>query len=208
MDSNQIPPESGAFNPQSSETLQLLRSRRSVVAKSLGAPGPSEPELKEILSIGARVPDHGKLAPWRFVIFDGDARRTFGKKLAAVFAEDEPAADAERVAYEANRFMRAPIVVAVVSSPKTDCPIPVWEQHLSAAAVCQNMLIAATAMGYGAQWLTEWYAYHSKVTEHMGLSGNERIAGFVYIGTTQAPLKERVRPELDRLVTRWIKNAD
>ncbi len=200
---NQLAAMPSQFNPESAEALNLLKNRRSVVAKSLGSPGPTEDQLKEILQIGTRVPDHGKLAPWRFVIFEGNARQEFGAKLAEVFERDEPKADADRVAFEAGRFMRAPTVVAVVSSPSRERPIPLWEQHLSAAAVCQNMLIASTAMGFGAQWLTEWYAYHTEITDFLGLQEDEQIAGFIYIGTTQADLMERARPELDALMTYW-----
>ncbi len=202
-DTNNSGGANGTFNPPSAEALHLLRNRRSVVAKSLGAPGPTADELEDLLQIATRVPDHGKLAPWRFLVFENDARREFGDQLASAFAEDEPAADADRVAFEANRFMRAPTVVAVISSPTIDRPIPQWEQHLSAAAVCQTMLIAATAMGYGAQWLTEWYAYHPKIRACLGLAGQEQVAGFIYIGTAQADLNERARPDVSSLVARW-----
>ena len=191
------------FNPQSLEALDLLKRRRSVVAKNMGLPGPTTDQLSDILEIGARVPDHGKLAPWRFIIFEGEARAAIGKALATAFAKDEPKADADRVSFEAERFLRAPTVVAVISSPSSERPIPLWEQHLSAAAVCQNMLVAATAMGFGAQWLTEWYAYHGDVKTYLQLSESEQIAGFIYIGTTQAELKERPRPDLAPLVTHW-----
>ncbi len=191
------------FNPQSPEALDLLKRRRSVVAKSLGAPGPTPDQLADILEIGARVPDHGKLAPWRFIIFEGDARAAIGDVLATAFAKDEPTADADRVAFEAGRFLRAPTVVAVISSPSSERPIPLWEQHLSSAAVCQNMLVASTAMGFGAQWLTEWYAYHADVKSYLTLAEAEQIAGFIYIGTTQAELKERARPDLASRVTHW-----
>ena len=127
------------FNPQSLEALDLLKRRRSVVAKNMGLPGPTPDQLSDILEIGARVPDHGKLAPWRFIIFEGEARAAIGKALATAFAKDEPKADADRVSFEAERFLRAPTVVAVISSPSSERPIPLWEQHLSAAAVCQNM---------------------------------------------------------------------
>jgi nitroreductase len=152
----------------------------------------------------ARAPDHGKLFPWRFILFEGDARARMGTLLARALQESEPdAATPERVEMERARFLRAPVVVGVVSRVRDGIPIPVWEQELSAGAVCQTMLIAATSLGFVANWITEWPAYNAKVAEGLGLGEGERIAGFVYIGTQGAPLEERVRPDLGRIVTRF-----
>jgi len=160
-------------------------------------PGPDKDQLEEILSIAARVPDHRKLAPWRFLIFEGDSRRTIGGHLSARFKELNPNLPEERAAFEGERFLRAPIVVGVVSSP-VECTrgTPEWEQRLSSAVVCYNMCLAAQSFGYGAQWLTEWYAYDSFIQETMGLSEGEQIAGFIYLGTAAEPSLPRARPDL------------
>ena len=183
-------------------TIDLLLSRRSGSAKAMTGPGPDAEELRTILTAAARVPDHGKLFPWRFVIFEGDARARFGEVLAECLKASEPASE-ERLAMERGRFLRAPVVVAVISRVREEIPIPVWEQQMSAGAVCQTMLIAATALGYVANWLTEWPAYSPLVSERLGLQPGERIAGCVYIGKPAMPLEERVRPDLDKLVTRF-----
>lgn len=186
----------------SPETIRLLRLRRSTPADSLGEPGPSADQLRTILEIGARVPDHRRVIPFRFILFEGDDRARFGEVLAAAFRENEPEAEETRIAYERGQFLRAPVVVAVVSSPDRDHRTPEWEQILTAGAVCQNMLIAACAQGFGVQWITEWYAYDCAVLEALGLGAHERIAGFVYIGTADENPLERARPKLDALISR------
>jgi nitroreductase len=191
------------FSGRSSEALDLLLRRRSASAKAMTEPGPSAEDLQLILKAGVRVPDHGKLAPWRFLVFDGEARAEFGAVLERVLMEREPDAGDVRREIERKRFMRAPLVVAVISSPNAAKPIPEWEQRLSAGAVCQNMVIAATALGYGAQWVTEWCAYDEAVVAALGLSGEERVAGFLYLGTSGEPLRERERPEVASLVRHW-----
>ncbi|GAA0537392.1 nitroreductase [Rhizomicrobium palustre] len=190
------------FNVSAPKALDLLLTRRSGSAKAMTGPGPGPEELDAILKASARVPDHGKLAPWRFVVFEGDARARFGQLIADALAETEKVSD-ERSASEAARLMRAPVVVAVISRVREAIPIPEWEQVLSAGAVCQNMLIAAHALGYVGNWLTEWYAYHPVVKERMGLKPGERIAGFIYIGTSAIELEERIRPDLEKIVTRF-----
>jgi nitroreductase len=191
------------FNPPCPEALDMLLRRRSVTAKIMGLPGPTESQLSQIIQAGARVPDHGKLAPWRFLIFEGADRATFGNVLAAAFQKQEPDADAERVEFERRRFSRAPTIVSVISKPDKSSHIPEWEQILSSAAVCQNMLIAATAAGLGAQWLTEWYAYDDDVRAALNLQEVERVTGFIYLGSATETLTERARPDLDQLVERW-----
>lgn len=166
-------------------------------------PGPSPAEIETMLRAGARVPDHGKLAPWRFILIEGDGRNALGTVLLGALAETEPNASPERQALEEGRFLRAPLVIAVVSSVREGVPIPEWEQVLSAGAVCQNILIAAHAQGFVANWITEWYAYHPKVAAALGLRAGERIAGFLYVGRPAIPLEERVRPRLDDLVSRF-----
>jgi nitroreductase len=191
------------FNKPAPQALDLLLSRRSGSAKAMTGPGPSADELRRILAAGARVPDHGKLAPWRFIVFEGDARARMGEVLVEALAANEPQASEERVAVERGRFLRAPIVVGVVSRVREGIAIPQWEQVLSSGAVCQTMLIAAHAMGYVGNWITEWCAYDPRVRQRLGLSESERIAGFLYFGTAAAALEERVRPELDGLITHF-----
>ncbi|OZA84792.1 MAG: nitroreductase [Azorhizobium sp. 39-67-5] len=149
------------------------------------------------------MPDHGKLVPWRFILLEGEGRARAGAALADVLTQVEPDATPRRVEDERNRFLRAPVVVAVVSSAATHVKIPEIEQVLSSAAVVENLLIAATALGYGVTWLTEWPAYEPKARAALGLAEHERIAGFVYIGTATQKLEDRPRPNLDEIVTRF-----
>jgi len=190
------------LNRPAPDAIGLLLSRRSGSAKAMTGPSPSPEELATILKAAARVPDHGKLFPWRFVVIEGEARERCGRMIVEALRETEKVTD-ERAALEAARFLRAPVVVAVVSRAREAIPIPEWEQQLSAGAVCQTMLIAATALGYVANWLTEWCAYHPLVKERLGLKPGERIAGFIYIGKSAVPLEERVRPDMEKLVTRF-----
>jgi nitroreductase len=183
------------------ETLELLTRRRSTAAIGLSDPGPTEEQIEHLLGIACRVPDHGKLAPWRFIVFDGDARTSFGNILGKIYSATTPDASAEQTRCEQERFTRAPLVIAVISSVLERHKVPVWEQELSAGAVCQNLLIAASAMGFAAQWLTEWYAYDPDVKDLMGLRSGERIAGFVYIGTATEPPVERKRGQAH--IGRW-----
>jgi nitroreductase len=183
-------------------TLDLLRSRRSVAPHLLGGPGPTAEELEALLTIAVRVPDHGRLAPWRFVVIEGEARARVGEVIAAAFVADQPGADPARVEQERNRLARAPTVVAVVSRAKPHVKIPEWEQALSAAAVAMSLVIAANAMGFATSWLTEWYAFDRRVLDALGLEPEERIAGFVHVGRALEPPVERVRPALADVVTR------
>jgi nitroreductase len=166
-------------------------------------PGPNPEELRTILAAGARVPDHGKLAPWRFILFEGEARTRMGDLLVRALKETDPSASEDRINQERGRFLRAPVIVGVVSRVREYHPIPVWEQELSAGAVCQNMLLAAHAMGYVGNWITEWCAYHPMVKDALGLKSGERIAGYLYFGTSAKELEERVRPDMDSLITRF-----
>ncbi len=183
--------------------MKLLLERRSVLANKLGPPGPDSDQLREILTAGARVPDHKKLVPWRFILFQGDARAAFGGVLAAACASAEPDASDTRLETESARFSRAPVVVAVISKTVESASVPEWEQILSAGAACQNLLIAANALGFSSQWITEWYAYDASVCSALALEDGERVAGFVYIGTAREPPAERERPDIDRITSSW-----
>jgi nitroreductase len=183
------------------DALTLLTTRRSV--KELGGPGPSAAEIDTLLTVASRVPDHGKLAPWRFILFEGEARRAAGAKIAVAFRTKFPDAKPEHVEAERARFLRAPLVIAVVSRAGPNVKIPEWEQVLSAGAAAMSLVIAAHALGYAANWITEWYAYDRGVLDAFGLARHERIAGFVHIGTPPAPPEDRPRPPLEEIVTRF-----
>jgi nitroreductase len=185
------------------DALELLRTRRSVKPREMTAPGPSPAELETILTIGARVPDHGKLAPWRFIVFEGDARVRAGEVIASVFARKNPDASAADIAVERRRLTDAPLVLAVVSFTRPHPKVPAWEQELSAGASAMNIVTAATALGYGACWLTGWFAFDRDVLEAFGLKADEKLAGFIYIGTPSKPSEDRPRPTLADIVTRF-----
>ena len=187
----------------SNPVIQHLLTRRSVSANALGEPGPSEAELELILRAASRVPDHKKLVPWRFLVFQGEARAAFGGVLAEICRAEEADPSAFRLETEAKRFLRAPLVIAVISRVVDNKAAPEWEQVLSAGAACQNLVVAATALGYGAQWITEWYGYSRGVRGALKLADNERVVGFVYIGTPKEKPEERERPALADIVTRW-----
>ncbi|WP_114356601.1 MULTISPECIES: nitroreductase family protein [Rhodopseudomonas] len=186
-----------------SDPIEFFKTRRSVKPREMTGPGPSPDELETILTIGARVPDHGKIAPWRFIVFEGDARARAGEVIAEVFARKHPEATAAEIAAEKARLCEAPLVIAVVSSPKPHPKVPVWEQELSAGASCMNIVSAATALGYGANWLTGWIAFDPEVLSRLGLRGDEKLAGFIHIGTRPKDIEDRPRPTLNEIVTRF-----
>src|SRR5947209_11541375 len=162
------------------EALELLKTRRSIKPVELAGPPPNAAEIDTLLTIASRVPDHGKLVPWRFIIFEGDGRSRAGEAIADAFRRKYPQATAEQVEAEHRRLARAPLVIAVVSRAGPHVKIPEWEQVLSAGAAAMSLVLAAHALGYGASWITEWYAYDRGVLAALGLQENERIAGFVH----------------------------
>ena len=185
------------------DAIELLKIRRSVKPREMSGPGPSAPELETILTIGARVPDHGKLTPWRFIVFEGDARTRAGEIIAKVFSRKNPAAPLTEIEAEKRRLMDAPLVIAVVSFTKPHPKVPAWEQELSAGASAMNIVTAATALGYGANWLTGWFAFDRDVLDGFGLKPDEKLAGFIHIGTPSKPSADRPRPVLSDIVTRF-----
>jgi nitroreductase len=185
------------------DALELLKIRRSVKPREMTSPGPSPAELDTILTIGARVPDHGKLAPWRFIIFEGEARVRAGEVIAKVFARKNPQAAAAEIDVEKRRLTDAPLVIGVVSFTKPHPKVPPWEQELSAGASAMNILTAATALGYGACWLTGWFAFDRDVLDGLGLKADEKLVGFIHIGTVSKPSEDRPRPALSDIVTRF-----
>lgn len=190
-----------AFNDRSTP-LSLLATRRSGKARDMVAPGPTEGQLTAMLIVASRVPDHGKLSPWRFVTIAPDRREAFADLLVAALEAEKP--DAARDEAKALREFadQAPALVVVLSRPVRPHKIDVWEQELSAGAACGLLCAAASAIGFVANWLTGWAAYSPMVTAALGQPG-DRIAGFVFIGTPGRPLDERPRPGLEDIVTDW-----
>jgi len=194
-------PEFGAPLPiaASQAVLDFLAVRRSASASTLRAPAPSPDQLHDLLRIAARVPDHGKLAPWRFILLDGDAKVRFAEKLEQI-AETAP--DREKRKGALFKLKVPPLAVVVVSR-HIEGKIPEWEQRMSSAAVCTNLVIAAQAMGFGANWITDWYAYDDAASALLRLGEGEKVTGFIYLGTPDEAPQERVRPDVGRLVSRW-----
>ena len=187
-----------------SSLIDMLLTRRSSKPALLREPGPSADELQQILTAAARVPDHKKLVPWRFIVFEGEARAKFGEVLAEVCAAEETTEPSPvRLDTERARLTRAPVVVAVISRVVEKPGAPEWEQILSTGACCFNLCLAANALGYGTSWITEWYSYSPGVRKALGLADNERVAGFIYIGTATEKQPDRERPALADIVTRW-----
>ena len=186
-----------------SDIIDFLRTRRSVKPREMSGPGPSPSEIETILTIGSRVPDHGKLTPWRFIVFEGDGRVRAGDVIARIYARKNPSAPQEEVEIEKRQLIEAPLVIAVVSLTKPHPVIPPWEQQLSAGASAMNIVNAATALGYGVNWLTGWFAYDRDVLDALGLKPEEKFAGFIHIGTPTKPNKDRPRPALSDIVTRF-----
>jgi nitroreductase len=183
--------------------LQYLLTRRSAPADLLGEPGPDAAALRTLLTIGARVPDHKKLAPWRYILFLGEARAKAGEVFAAALLARDPDAAPERVERELKKFLRAPLVVGVVSRCSLNPAAPEWEQVLSAGAVCLNLIHGAEALGFGAHWVTEWIAYDEQVGKALGVRTGERIAGFIHVGSPRQRLGDRERPDIDAITTYW-----
>ena len=190
---------------QQADLAKFLQSRRSAKAKYLTEPGPDNNRLKEILTIAARVPDHGKLSPFYFIVFEGEGRARFGQYLCEAWAKDHPDATEDQLDYEAARLTRAPIVVAVISRIRPS-KIPLWEQMMSAGACCYNLCLAANSFGYGASWLTEWYSYHDHIRSKLSLDNDrDTVAGFIYIGTEKHKQDDRTRPDLDAITNFWAE---
>ncbi|MES1200688.1 MAG: nitroreductase [Pseudomonadota bacterium] len=187
---------------ESAEMLALMARRRSTKIADFAEPGPSDAQLDAIIRLGARVPDHGKLGPWRFVIIAGEARERAGQKLADLIVNDD-GVDEVRVEFARKHFTRAPACVMVVSTAAPHAKIPEWEQLLSSGAVCMNMLQAAHAMGFAACWLTEWPAYDERARAALGLAPHERVAGFIYFGSAAKPATERFRADIAARASRF-----
>jgi nitroreductase len=184
------------------EVVAFLAKRRSASAMALAAPGPDDAQLAQLLRLAARVPDHGKLSPWRFVILRGPAKDVFAEKITAL-------AESQTNPVKANaalrKLTRPPVCVAVISR-YVPGEIPEWEQRQSASAVCMQMLLGAAALGWGANWITDWYSYDPRALEILGLRVGEQVAGYLYLGTTTEQPQERVRPDVAAITTEWTPN--
>jgi nitroreductase len=183
--------------------LDALTHRRSVPSRQLGEPAPSDAQTRQMLEAALRVPDHGKLAPWRFLLIRSDARHALGERLAARAQALDPNAPAAAVDKDRQRFSFAPLVVAVIATPTEGHKVPVIEQLMSAGAVCFALLQAAQGLGFGAQWLTGWAAYDRVILDGLGLAPHEQLIGFIHIGTPQGEVPERLRPALDDKLAEW-----
>ena len=186
------------------EARKLLALRRSISKQGFVAPGPTGPQLQDILKTAMRVPDHRRLGPWRCITFEGEARAAFGQAAADIQAREHPQATDLMRETTRQYLLRAPTVVAVISSPKEDPKrTPVWEQELSVGALCQNLLLAANASGWAGAWITEWITYSPGINTLLGLTVSERVAGYIYLGTAKALPQERMRPDIGDRVTAW-----
>jgi nitroreductase len=197
-------PEFGDLLPiePAPKVLDFLALRRSASALTLAEPAPDAGQVQELIRLAARAPDHGKLTPWRFFVFEGESKRAFAGALEAIAR----ARGDDQAAAKLGKLKTPPLCIAVISSPRAG-KIPEWEQRLSAGAVCVNLTYAALAMGFGANWITDWYAYDPKAAEVLGLGPDEKVAGYVMIGTTLEAPRERERPQAIALVSPWPPQA-
>jgi nitroreductase len=185
------------------DALHLLKTRKSIASAFLGEPGPGEAQLAEMLTIAAHVPDHGKLAPWRFIVISGTARQAAADLLVPIYRAKNPDAPPAKIEEERTRLTQPPVIVVVVSTAAPHVKIPEWEQVLSAGNAAMSLVFAAHALGYAAHWTTGFIAYEPEARRAIGLADVERVVAVIHIGTPTAPPVERPRPDLARIVTRW-----
>ncbi|MCD2175187.1 nitroreductase family protein [Rhizobium sp. C4] len=184
--------------------IDYLKVRRSIPAFQMREPGPDRAGIEDILRLAVRVPDHGKIAPWRFIVYTGAIRAEIGEELLKMALERDPKLSGEMIQVERCRFTRAPVVIGVISTAAPHVKVPEWEQVMSAGALCLNVLMAANAHGYVANWLSEWFAFDERAFPLLGVQPGEKVAGFIHIGSTDFPVVERPRPELSDKVT-WME---
>jgi len=193
--------------PANLPVRDYLLTRRSVGIAFLQEPGPNAAELEQILTIGTRVPDHGKIAPWRLIVIDGDNRAKAGQRLAEIAGRNNPSLDEASLEVERKRFLPAPLTIGVISAPQAHPKVPEFEQLLSAGNVALNLVHAAHALGFAASWVTRWYAFDAEAGAMLGARAGERFVGFVHIGTPTTSIEDRPRPALDSIVSRWSDQA-
>ncbi|MEM7460451.1 MAG: nitroreductase [Pseudomonadota bacterium] len=187
----------------SQDARTTIALRRSTSKRGLTAPGPTEQQLDDLLTVATRVPDHRRLAPWRFLVFSGDARDTFNQRAVDIQRQEDPDASDTMLADTAGYFTRAPVIIAVISSPDVTHKTPVWEQELSVGALCFNLLLTANASGWAGCWLTEWIAFSPGINTLLELTEHERIAGYIYLGTAKDTPQERMRPDVAAKISHW-----
>lgn len=186
-----------------SPVIDFLLARKSAPIAELSEPAPSGDEIATMLRVATRVPDHGRLAPWRFILYRGETRHRIGEMLAQLAVEREGPLPEARLEKERTRFSRAPLVIGVIHSPKASPAIPQWEMLLSGAAAAMNLVLAANALGYGTNWITNWYSDDAEGRRLLGLAPDERVVGFVHVGTFRGEAPERPRPDPARLVSEY-----
>lgn len=189
--------------PRIPALVDYLKTRRSVTLPFLGEPGPSEAELNEMLTIATRVPDHGKLAPWRLIVYRGAARAKIGERLAEIAGKRNPEADAAMIEKERTQFLPAPLTIGVLSTAASHPKIPELEQVLSAGNVAFNLVHAAHSLGFAAHWVTRWFSFDAEAAQMLGAEPGEQFVGFVHIGTPETQLEDRDRPVLAECVSEW-----
>ena len=187
----------------SSAIIDFLTTRLSPPIQELTEPAPDDGEIEQMIRIATRVPDHGRLEPWRFIVYRGDARKRAGELLAELAEQREGPLSEGRRQQELSRFSRAPLVIGVISSPKDHPKIPQWEMFLSAGAAAMNLVHAANALGYRAHWITNWYSDTEEGRRILGLAPRERVVGFVHIGTYAGSVPERPRPDVTKLISEY-----
>lgn len=205
------PPSYGSTLPavrKSAEIREFLALRRSSSKRALTSPGPNTEELNAILNVAMRVPDHRRVAPWRFIVFTGEERDAFNQAAVEIQKSEMPEATENMLAETAITLSRAPVVVGVVFSPNKSHKTPVWEQTLSTGALCHNLLCAANASGWAGAWLTEWVCYSAGIADLLSLAPHERLAGLIYFGTPSTDPQERMRPQLDEARLTYWKPAN
>lgn len=191
--------------PPRMDFMQFLQSRRSTPSRQLGAPGPDAAQLERLLAAAIRVPDHGKLTPWRLLLIRGDARRALGERLAQIHRRHDPAAPDVVIQKDRERYNFAPVIVAVVARVQPHhAKVPEQEQVISAGLVAYNLLLGAQALGFGAQILTGWAAYDADAATLLGLGANERVVAFVHVGSVRETAPERGRPDVADVVSDWL----
>lgn len=187
--------------PTSEDMLALMARRRSLPLRSLVAPGPDREELARILALAARVPDHGRLVPWRFIVVEGAARASAGARLDALYARQNPGLPVEKAQMWRDYLLRAPVTVIVVSRADPAAKIPEFNQVLSAGAAAMSLILAATALGYGAQWLLKWPGRDPEAAALLGVGAGETVAGFIHLGSPAERPADRPRPAPAEVVT-------
>jgi len=189
--------------PASPEMLERLESRRSSPLRGLVEPGPTQDELRRLLALGARVPDHGRLSPWRFIVVADVARQALGERLDALYARQNPQLPPAKADMWTQYLLRAPVTVVLVSRPDPAAKVPEWNQVLSAGAAGMALTVGAAAMGFATQWLLKWPGRDPEAAALLGVGSGERIAGFIHIGRPARISEDRPRPALDDVVSYW-----